>query len=206
MEQKLTTKKYNIVIGLVLLWGVSANAIVCACFQDIFLQWEPRAVFTAYSIMATVGVCISIFIENALISFIGFNLVILPLGVTLSIALRVLGVSMIVHTFSLATLITILLLVAAAVKPEIFNSAGDLLSVCLVAIVVVELVLNLSGGVPGKWWDGLVASLFSAYIGYGWGQAQDREKTLDNAIDSPVRLYLDFINLFIKIFSKGHNI
>lgn len=167
MEQKLTTKKYNIVIGLVLLWGVSANAIVCAYFQDIFLQWEPRAVFTAYSIMATVGVCISIFIENALISFIGFNLVILPLGVTLSIALRVLGVSVIVHTFSLATLITILLLVAAAVKPEIFNSAGDLLSVCLVAIVVVELVLNLSGGVPGKWWDGLVASLFSAYIGYG---------------------------------------
>lgn len=202
MEQELTTKKYNIIIGLVLLWGVSMNAIVCQMFQKVFMEWDARTVFGVYSVLATVGVCMSIFIGNAIVSFIGFNLVVLPLGVTLSIALKMFGVSMIVHTFFLASMITIFLLVAAVLKPEIFESGNDLITVCLVAIVFLEVAINVSGGVPGNWWDGLVASLFSAYIGYSWTKAQEKERTLDNAIDSPVRMYLDFINMFIRAVAK----
>lgn len=40
MERELTTKKYNIIIGLVLLWGVSVNAVVCAVFPDIFMEGD----------------------------------------------------------------------------------------------------------------------------------------------------------------------
>lgn len=202
MEQELTTKKYNIIIGLVLLWGVSVNAVVCAVFLDVFMEWDARTVFGVYSVLATVGVCMSIFISNALISFLGFNLVVLPLGVPLSIALKMFGNSLVVHTFSLATMLTIMMLVVAVLKPEIFESSETMIIICIVAILIFETVINLSGGVPGHWWDGLVAFLFSTYIGVSWTRAQKREKTVDNAVDSPVRMYLDFINLFVRVIGS----
>ena len=144
MEQELTTKKYNIIIGLVLLWGVSVNAVVCAVFPDVFMEWDARTVFGVYSVLATVAV----------------------------------------------------------LKPEIFESSETMIIVCIVAILIFETVINLSGGVPGHWWDGLVAFLFSTYIGVSWTRAQKREKTVDNAVDSPVRMYLDFINLFVRVIGS----
>lgn len=202
MEQELTTKKYNIIIGLVLLWGVSVNAVVCAVFPDVFMKWDARTVFGVYSVLATVGVCMSIFISNAFVSFLGFNLVVLPLGIPLSIALKMFGNSMVVHTFSLATMLTIMMLVVAVLKPEIFESSETMIIVSIVAILIFETVINLSGGVPGHWWDGLVAFLFSTYIGVSWTRAQKRDKTVDNAVDSPVRMYLDFINLFVRVIGS----
>lgn len=29
-----------------------------------------------------------------------------------------------------------------------------------------------------------------------------RDKTVDNAVDSPVRMYLDFINLFVRVIGS----
>ena len=202
MERELTTKKYNIIIGLVLLWGVSVNAVVCAVFPDVFMEWDAHTVFGVYSVLATVGVCMSIFISNAFVSFLGFNLVVLPLGIPLSIALKMFGNSMVVHTFSLATMLTIMMLVVAVLKPEIFESSETMIIVSIVAILIFETVINLSGGVPGHWWDGLVAILFSTYIGVSWTRAQKRDKTVDNAVDSPVRMYLDFINLFVRVIGS----
>ena len=41
--------------------------------------------------------------------------------------------------------------------------------------------------------------IFSGYIGYDWARANMIPKTLDNAIDSAASLYIDIINLFIRI-------
>ena len=43
------------------------------------------------------------------------------------------------------------------------------------------------------------AGIFTLYIGYDWYKAQAYPKTLDNAVDSALDLYLDIINLFLKI-------
>nr|MCR5618576.1 Bax inhibitor-1 family protein [Lachnospiraceae bacterium] len=43
------------------------------------------------------------------------------------------------------------------------------------------------------------AALFSGYIGYDFWRAQQFPKTLDNAVDCAVDIYLDIINLFLRI-------
>ena len=49
--------------------------------------------------------------------------------------------------------------------------------------------------------DYAVALIFCGYIGLDWCRAQQYPKTLDNAIDSAADIYLDIVNLFIRILS-----
>ena len=43
--------------------------------------------------------------------------------------------------------------------------------------------------------------IFSLYIGYDWYRAQAYPKTLDNAVDSAIDLYIDIVNLFLRILA-----
>ena len=47
----------------------------------------------------------------------------------------------------------------------------------------------------------IAALIFSLYIGYDIYRAQRTEPTLDKAIDSALSVYLDIINLFMRILS-----
>jgi FtsH-binding integral membrane protein len=48
-----------------------------------------------------------------------------------------------------------------------------------------------------------VAALFCGYIAYDWAKAQEESPTADNAVDACVGLYLDIINLFLRILSSS---
>lgn len=47
----------------------------------------------------------------------------------------------------------------------------------------------------------LVVLIFCCYIGFDISLAKSRPKTLDNAVDSACGLYLDIINLFIRLLA-----
>ena len=203
MYRELSNKQYNIVIGLILLWGFAVNAIMCAFFSHMFATWNPTTVLIGYFVVAIAGICMSEFSDNPIMSFIGYNLVVLPVGVVLSISLQDYLMSTIVETFILTTLITLLMIVISSIKPEIFESLGTTLFICLSGVIVIEFIMMITGFGTPQWWDWLVALLFCGYIGYDWSKAQQERKTLDNAVDSAVGLYLDIINLFIRLLGSS---
>ena len=202
MYRELSGKTYNTIIGLILLWGFAVNAIMCTFFQDVFSSWNPTAVLIGYFVAVLIGICMSQFSNNPIVSFIGYNLVVLPIGVVLSISLKDYYVSSVTQAFILTTLITLLMIIISSIKPEIFESMGSTLFICLSGVIVIELIMMFVGIATPKWWDWLVALLFCGYIGYDWSKAQEKRKTLDNAIDSAVDLYLDIINLFVKLLGS----
>lgn len=201
MNKELTSKQYNLAIGLILLWGFAVNVIMCIFFQDIFITWNPTLVLIGYFITAIIGICMSVFSDNTIISFIGYNLVILPIGVVLSITLDDYYASSVLYAFIQATLITILIIAIATIKQEIFESMGRILFICLTGAIIIEIIMMLIGINP-RWWDWVVALIFCGYIGYDWVEAQNKYKTLDNAVDSAMDLYLDIINLFVRLLSS----
>lgn len=203
MYKKLTDKQYNLTIGVILLWGFLINAIMCTFFTDVFMTWNLTAVVIGYFIIAILGICMSAYSNNPAVSFLGYNLVVLPVGVVLSISLNEYYVSSVVQAFIMTTLITLLMIIVSSVKPEIFKSMGKTLGICLSGVIVIELILLIFGIGTTRWWDWLVALLFCGYIGYDWSKAQDKYKTLDNAVDSAVDLYLDIINLFIRLLAAS---
>ena len=204
MYNKLTDKQYNLAIGIILLWGFLVNTIMCIFFQDSFSRLNPTMVLIGYFIVTLVGICMSVFSNNPIVSFIGYNLVVLPVGVVLSICLKDYYISSIVQAFILTTAITSILIIVSSIKPEIFLSMGKTLFICLLGVIIIEFIMILFGNVP-KWWDWIVALLFCGYIGYDWAEAQNKTKTLDNAVDSAVDLHLDIINLFLRLLGNDKN-
>lgn len=202
MYRELNNKQYNIIIGLILLWGFAVNAIMCVFFQDVFLTWNTTTVLVGYFVAAIIGICMSTFSDNPIVSFMGYNLVVLPIGVVLSISVKDYYVSSIVQAFILTTLITVLMIIISTIKPEIFKSLGSTLFICLSGVIVLELIMMIIGVSAPQWWDWVVALLFCGYIGYDWSKAQERDRTLDNAVDSAVDLYLDIINLFVRLLGS----
>lgn len=205
IHNELSNRQYNIIIGLVLLWGFAVNAIMCTVFLSVFSSWNPTVVIIGYFVVAILGIYMNASSDNPFISFIGYNLVVLPVGVVLSISLQDYYASSIAQAFIMTTLITVLMIVVATIKPDIFESLGTTLFICLTGVIIIELIMMFAGICRPQWWDWIVALLFCAYIGFDWSEAQNNYKTLDNAVDSAVSLYLDIINLFIRILASSGN-
>ena len=205
MHKVLSDKKYNLIIGLVLLWGFAVNTVMCVFCSELFATWNPATVLIGYFVVALIGIGINTMSDNPVLSFIGYNLIVLPIGVVLSLSLEDYYASSIAQAFIMTTIITLLMIILASIKPTIFNSLGTVLFICLTGVVVIELVMIFAGIYAPKWWDWLVALLFCGYIGYDWSEAQRKRKTVDNAIDSAAELYLDIINLFIRLLGSSGN-
>ncbi len=83
--------------------------------------------------------------------------------------------------------------------PAFFLSIGRALFMALIAVIVVELVVVFFFKTHHTIIDYAVALIFCGYIGFDWARANQIPKTLDNAIDSAAALYMDIINLFLRL-------
>ena len=199
----MSLRAYNVTIGLVLLWGFVVNVLMCKFCTDLFLGWNYVAVVIGYFVVAIIGILMNKASDNPLVSFIGYNLVVLPVGVILSIGLAEYDKISIMNALITTTVVTSVMLTLATFMPRVFLSMGKVLFSCLTAVVICECVLLLIGVSTPSFWDFCVALIFCGYIGYDWAEAQHKQRTLDNAIDSVVELYLDIINLFLRILSSS---
>jgi FtsH-binding integral membrane protein len=91
------------------------------------------------------------------------------------------------------------MMVLGTLFPAFFKRIAGALTIALLCVIVVELIatffLHKQYGII----DWIVVVIFCGYIGYDWGRANSIPPTIDNAIDSAASLYLDIINLFLRI-------
>ena len=201
----LSLSEYNIAIGAVLFWGFLVNALLVKFCTPYFAQMNYLLVLIVYFIMCIIGIVMSRKSDDPVISFIGYNFVVLPVGVVLALLLQNYDSVSILHAAAITACVTGVMLVAAALAPRIFLSLGKVLFVALIAVIVIELICMLFKIYMPTFWDWIVALIFCGYIGFDWAVAQEKRHTMDNAIDSCVGLYLDIINLFIRILSITGN-
>jgi FtsH-binding integral membrane protein len=85
--------------------------------------------------------------------------------------------------------------------PQFFLSIGRTLFIALILALLVQVGMMLMGVYKPGLFDGIFVVIFSGYIGYDWARANQIPRTFDNAVDSAASLYLDIINLFIRLVS-----
>jgi FtsH-binding integral membrane protein len=90
------------------------------------------------------------------------------------------------------------MMVVSSVFPNVFLSIGRALGITLLITVLVELVMMLFGASLAIT-DYVVVLIFCGYVGYDWARANACAKTVDNAVDSAAELYVDIVNLFVRI-------
>ena len=204
--QLMSRNRYNLIMGACLLWGFLVNAVICVLFgkQIEVLVNDSNGVaaiviILGYLVLALAGMFVCHKSNNPVISFVGYNMVVLPLGIMLSSILTRYPVMTISYAFGVTTIVTAVMIVASTVKPEFFAKLGHGLFVSLIAAIIAEVVCTfLFPGVLGVF-DWVVAIIFCGYIGFDWVRSQNLPPTLDNAVDCACALYVDIINLFIRI-------
>lgn len=206
----ITPSAYNLLIGGVLLYGFIANALVVWIGNDFFtsLASDHYILFIiGYFVLCTVGTIITARSTKPAVSFLGYNLVVLPIGALLAIMLPAFYITDILLAIIATGAVTTAMTILGATYPRFFAKLGRTLFLSLFLGLLVELIALLFG-YSGNIFNWLFVVIFSLYIGYDWQKAQMYPKTADNAVDSALDLYLDIINLFIrllKIISKNRD-
>ena len=200
-DKIVSTRTYNLIMGGVVLYGLVANAIICSFGDKIALNLNPLIIIIGYIVLSIAGLAISRKSNNAFVSFLGYNLVCLPLGLVISISVYFYGgissrpVQM---AFIYTIAITVIMVLAAVAFPKFFEKIGKALFIGLIAIMIVGIITFFVQGLGYIYSIG-VAALFSLYIGYDFYRSQQFAKSVDNAVDCALDIYLDIVNLFLAL-------
>ncbi|MCR4901801.1 MAG: Bax inhibitor-1 family protein [Butyrivibrio sp.] len=199
----VSPRTYNMYLGGTIAYGLIINIIMCATCVDLVLSINPIIFIIGYFICAIAGTFISAKSDKPAMSFLGYNLVVLPVGLVVTSAVYYYGglsSYIVLEAFVYTACITCIMICLSILKPEFFSKLGGILLGSLIGLIVVELVLMIFGvSQTITTWAGVI--IFSLYIGYDYWKAQQYPKTVDNAIDSALDIYLDIINLFLRLLS-----
>ena len=197
---ELSPSLYNVAMGLVLCWGFGVNWWM--------VKNVPAALITGIDIrLFLLGYFASCFFriylfnksQNPLVSFIGYNFVVVPFGFIINIVVGRYSPTLVLEAVRVTAMVTVGMMAMGAMFPEFFKRIHFALTMSLLLMIVVELVQTFVFHTQSGVTDWIVAAIFCGYVGYDWGRANNIPKTLDNAVDSAAALYMDIINLFLRI-------
>ena len=191
---------YNLVIGLTLIWGFAVNYwMVTNIDPEAIASVNPWIFFIGYFASCFFGIYLFQKSTNPVVSFIGYNFVVVPFGLIINMVVSQYDPELVTEAIRITGLVTIAMMCLGTLFPAFFQKISGALTIALVLVIVVELIevfiFNTHHGIL----DWIVVLIFCGYIGYDWGRANQIPKTIDNAIDSAAALYMDIINLFLRI-------
>ena len=197
----ITPSAYNLLIGGVLLYGFIVNALI------VFFGGEALVYYIAdhyagfiilYFILCFAGVFISARSTKPLVSFLGYNLVVVPIGAVVTVSVMGAYTADVLLAIIITGAITAIMTFLGATFPRTFAKMGRALLISLIVYIIVRTIAMLFGYTGGIF-DWIASGIFTLYIAYDWQKAQMFPKTVDNAVDCALDLYLDIINLFLRI-------
>ena len=197
LTQPLSAQHYNLVIGSCILYGILLNMLIVVLFGDFFSQMNPVLLGIAYVPLVLWGVSLAES-DDPKKSFLGYNMVVIPIGALLAALLPHYALSQIRLAAVTTTLVVLLMVTLATVYPSYFSGLGKSIFITLLIAVLTESGAILLGFQPSDF-NWIFVILFTLYIAHDWYNAQSRPKNLDNAIDAALRIYMDIIHLFLRI-------
>jgi len=175
-------------------WHLSGWAILGLALLTLAVGW--------------VGIGIAVASDDPKVSLLGYGLVTGSLGIFLGPVLAQYTVLSIINVLFITGTITVVFGLVGAIFPRSLESwtpwlFGTLLVLLLGQFTIPFLALlglPVSGALSFLDWIGV--ALFTAYVIYDVNRACRVEPTVDNAIDCAIDLYLDIINIFIRLLSQ----
>ncbi len=198
--REISIHAYNLIIGLVLCWGFLANWWMIENIPTEAILRVPRLLFFVfYFISAFFGIFLFTKSSSALVSFIGYNFVVLPFGFVLNLVLSRYSPDIVIEAVQITGAVTVVMMLMGTFFPNFFSEIFGALSVALIALIITEWVAYFFFNADRSIFDWIAVAIFCGYIGYDWGRSNQIPKTVDNAVDSAAALYMDIISLFIRI-------
>jgi FtsH-binding integral membrane protein len=169
---------------------------------------NPWLVFIGGLVVTLIGVVVAIASSNPVIKLGAyFGLLAFPFGLLLGPTVAMYTEASVAKVVFITFCVTGVTSFIGAIVPKSLESWGSILfgflTILLVGIFAVPLMGYLFPSFPLKGaltlmdWFGVI--LFSAYVIYDVNRAMWIPATVNNAIDAAVSLYLDVLNLFVRL-------
>ena len=199
-SELLSPAAYNAAIGMVLFWGFGVNFYMVENIPpEAAMQFGFWPFMIGYMACCFAGVMIYSRSDNPAISFVGYNLVVLPFGLVINTIVAGYSPGVVLEAIRVTAGVTIVMMCLGSMYPAFFQRISGALTMALLGVIIVEMVGYFFFDFHHGIFDWAVAVIFCGYIGYDWGRANQIPKTLDNAIDSAAAIYMDVINLFLRV-------
>jgi FtsH-binding integral membrane protein len=201
-DAEVSSFAYNGTIGAVLAWGFLLNAwLVRNVPVETMTGINPWVFLIGYIVLVMAGTALFTMSTNPVVSFAGYNLVAVPIGLLLVRYLAFVEPAVIERAMLTTGGVTLAMMLLAMTFPAAFLRLGRALFIGLIVAVVAELLVVLFTKQHPGVFDWVFVLLFSGYIGFDWARAQALPHTIDNAVDAAASLYIDIVNLFIRLVS-----
>lgn len=190
---------YGALTGSVL-WGLTGTAV--SAYLAVKGAYNPGLweVLILGLGLPILGIIIAIKSDSPFISFIGYNLVLIPFGIILGPVVNQYSENVVRNAFAMTAGITFVMGLLGTVAPNFFSKLGAPLFLSLLMLVLVRVAqIFVPELAQLSIIDYIAAGIFSLYIGYDMYRAYQVPRTLNNAIDISIDLYLDILNLFLTL-------
>ena len=190
-----------LIMGGTVLYGIAVNIILCNLVGNVYMYVNPIMFMLAYFVLCFAGIFIANRSQNPAISFLGYNMVVVPFGLVISTLVEAYGgisSSLVTDAFYFTALITAIMVFASLAFPSVFDRMGGFLFVSLIALLICGIFAMFMPGLYTIYSYG-AAAIFSLYIGYDFHRSQMFPRTVDNAIDCALDIYIDIANLFVRL-------
>jgi FtsH-binding integral membrane protein len=198
--KRISTNLYNFLIGLVLCWGFLVNWIMVKTIPyESIASLNPWLLIIGYFVACFFGISLFTKSENPWVSFLGYNFVVVPFGLIINLVVAQYDPALVMEAIRVTGLVTFVMMILGSLFPAFFQKIAGALTIALLVVILVEAVEVIFFKIHHGIIDWVVVAIFCGYVGYDWGRANRIPKTVDNAIDSAASLYMDIINLFLRI-------
>lgn len=200
--QELSESKYNLIIGATLSWGFLIIYLLLQFAAPTVLRLVYGTgmfpFLIAYFILAMVGSSM-VRSYNPVKCFIGYNLIAVPVGIVAAVATIGYDPTIVTRAALSTAIITLSMMIVSMIYPQVFTRFAPTLGFALLAVIIVELLAMLLFRMDITILDWIVVGIMAMYIGYDWVRANSVQRTATNAIAAASALYLDIINIFLRL-------
>ena len=202
-ETEISERAFNLIIGGMLLWGFLLNYLTVTLFAEqairLVMGMNPFLFLIAYFALVLVGNML-VTRDSAALSFIGYTMIAAPIGIVLCVTLQGIPVNTVKSAVLVTAIVSLSFMIVGTLFPGFFLKLGRVLIFALFFMVIGSgISMLLFGRRAGMLYEWLGTAIFSLFIGYDWARANTCARTVNNAIDLSASLYLDIVNLFLRI-------
>lgn len=202
-ETEISERAFNLIIGGMLMWGFLLNYLTVALFAEQAIRlvygMNPFIFLAVYLVLVLVGNLL-VTKGGAALSFVGYTMIAAPIGILLCVSVQGVPVGTVKSAVLVTAIVSLSFMIAGTLFPGFFLKMGRVLFFSLLFMILGSLVsMLLFGRHTGMVYEWIGTAIFSLYIGYDWARANTCARTVDNAIDLSASLYLDIVNLFLRI-------
>ncbi|MDO4796470.1 MAG: Bax inhibitor-1 family protein [Coriobacteriales bacterium] len=139
------------------------------------------------------------------LSLAGYVLFSLTFGISVSLVLERYNIGTISYAFGITACIAGIFLVAGVTFPNFFARIGGILCLGLIATIVVEFVAIVFLHADQTIFDYIVIVLFCGFLGYDSYLLAVDDPTVPNAIFHASNIYLDIVNILLRVLDLLDN-